>query len=245
LVKESYEDDLPPHVADSDSWIKVFERDEWAGMTPKKQCELLELYVLVYVKPLDEDVPPPSLLDAAKRVAPSTQPVTAVDFSLAPNNDLSKRQVEATLEVVAKESAKGLRGKVMTAADGERFGSLDLMPYTSCVAARASTRGEAGVEMESHGALWFLMSGAWSRSDGHVDSGGGHTVVEMEVGTKYWMVKVPSSPPTEPTEAWKSLGNTMAHLKENKDSSSMVGYRWEGIEIQPGSTLCVSFISTR
>lgn len=240
MVKEGYEDGLPRHVAEAESWIKVFERQEWVGLSAEKQCEHLQRYVLVYVKPPSREIAPLSLLDAAKKVASSIQPVTAVDFSLPPSDDLTKRQVEATLEIVANESAKGSKGKIMAAVDGERFGSLDLAPYTSCVAARVSTRGKAGAEMESHGGLWFLMSGAWSRSDGHVDSGGGHTVVEMEVGTKYWMVKVPISSPTEPTEAWKSLGNTNAHLNENKDSSAMEGYRWEGIEIQPGSTLYVS-----
>jgi hypothetical protein len=139
--------------------------------------------------------------------------------------------------VVAQEASKGLNGKVMMAVDGERLGSLELAPYTSCVAATLTTRGETAMPFENHGQLWFLMSGAWSRSDGHVDSGGGHTVVEMVTGTKFWMVKVPLS--DDEDEAWKSLGNTKAHLDENKDSQPMEGYRWEGLEIKPGSILQV------
>ncbi|KAH6905697.1 hypothetical protein BKA70DRAFT_1430564 [Coprinopsis sp. MPI-PUGE-AT-0042] len=243
LVKEDYIDGLARHIHGETSWIKVFSSEEWKGLDPDEKCRHLARYILLYVKPPQGEVTEPTLLDAAKRVACSSLPVTASDFSLPPNDDMSKRQVKTTLDVVAQQAALHDKGKVMTATDGERLGSLEIAPYTSCVSATVATKDCVGMGTQNNipsGGLWFLMSGAWSRSDGHVDAGGGHTVVEMLRGTKYWMVKVPdvdSNSEEADEKAWKALGNTKSHLDENKDSESMEGYRWEGLEIQPGSIL--------
>ncbi|KAH6906658.1 hypothetical protein BKA70DRAFT_1224010 [Coprinopsis sp. MPI-PUGE-AT-0042] len=223
LVKKDRVHGLPCHIHSETSWIKVLSSEEWKRLEPTEQCWLLARYILLYVKPPLGGVAEPLLLDAAKRFAYSNQPITTSDFSLPPNDDMSKCQVKTMLQVVAEEAAEGIGAKIMSATN-----------------ATVATKDCAGMGPVSQDALWFLMSGAWSRSDGHVDAGGGHTIVEMLAGTKYWMVKVPdvdSNSEEAEDKAWRALGDTQSHLNENKDSEPMKGYRWEGLEIQPGSTL--------
>jgi len=173
------------------------------------------------------------------------------DYDLQPGDHLEQRQVKTTLEHVIKESKKGQKGKILSSLDGVIPGTIEITDFTSCAAATAATRGLDGLGREQFipkSQKWFLLSAAGSRSDGHMDTGGGHTVIETVTGNKLWIFKVPDTVSDQNgalEEAYERLASTRMFLTVEKRSQPMAGYRFEGLETEPGSLLCVNSLFAR
>lgn len=168
------------------------------------------------------------------------------DFTLPPKgSNFIDRQRQTTLQEVIDEGRKGCNGRILNALDGEIPGAIEIKHYTSCAATLAATQNLGGLApppVVPTGTIWFLVSGAGSRSEGYMDTGGGHTVAETICGHQWWIFLVPdtdSGGEEGRRRAWDELSKTRLYKEIEKTLIPIEGYRYEAIEAEPGSLMFV------
>jgi hypothetical protein len=149
-------------------------------------------------------------------------------------------QADLTHEQLHDETKKGDQAVILNQLGGETDGIRKVEHHTSCLAAAVATRKSRLFDKaDPKGTNWYILSTAWCRHDAHVDVGGGYTVVDTKAGGKLWMVLVPDVKANEVT-AWEVeqlMADVEVHMDVFKVPPARVGYRWEGLMTEPGSTL--------